>query len=129
MTRKLGEDFNCISADEYQLLSSRTAINTEMLKKPLTIEQKRLVNWALGIGGESGEILDHIKKYLFHGGELDRDYIKKEIGDNIWYQAQLAKDLGFSLSECLGHNIAKLERRHPKGFTVESAQAKLDEKV
>lgn len=98
------------SANAYQTLAVRTANRT-------TGDQAELLtNWALGIGGESGEVLEHVKKYAFHGNALDRDALAKELGDLLWYIAVMADDLGVMLGEVMDKNIAKLKARYPEGF-------------
>jgi len=71
---------------------------------------------ALGLNGEAGEVAEHIKKRLRHGKEIDRDAIKHELGDLLWYAAVMAHELGFSLEDVAADNIAKLRARYPGGF-------------
>lgn len=111
-------------ADMYQRLSARTAISSI---RDFTLQEKRMLNWALGVAGESGEIVDHVKKYIFHGAGLDHEHLKKELGDILWYVTQLATDLDIRLVGVMQANLDKLAARHPNGFTAESAQAKRDE--
>ena len=75
-----------------------------------------LINSALGIGGESGEVIDLIKKYVYHGHSLDVEAIQKEMGDVCWYLAEIATALGFSFEEVFTKNIEKLSARYPNGF-------------
>lgn len=70
----------------------------------------------LGIGGEAGEVVDYIKKYLYHGHELSVDTLKAEIGDLLWYIANLCNTLGLSISDVMDYNIEKLRKRYPNGF-------------
>ena len=44
-----------------------------------------------------------------------RDLLKKELGDVLWYLAVLAKDLGLSLDDIARHNIEKLHDRKGRG--------------
>jgi NTP pyrophosphatase (non-canonical NTP hydrolase) len=74
------------------------------------------VNGALGLSGEAGECADHVKKHLFQGHELDRAHLAEEIGDVLWYCAELASGIGRSLDEIAEMNIAKLRKRYPDGF-------------
>ena len=59
------------------------------------------------------------KKHLFHGHELDRDALIKELGDIAWYLAEGAEALGISLEEVFERNIEKLKKRYPEGFSEE----------
>ena len=40
-----------------------------------------VLNGCLGLAGESGEVLDMVKKWVFHDKDLDKDHLKKELGD------------------------------------------------
>lgn len=71
-----------------------------------------------GIGGESGEYVDVVKKHLFHGKgrpESAREALL-ELGDLLWGIAQAADAWGHTLEEVAEANIAKLKRRYPQGF-------------
>ena len=46
---------------------------------------------ALGLAGESGEYVDHIKKYVYHGHAPDREKALDELGDILWYIAHAAR--------------------------------------
>ena len=71
--------------------------------------------------GESGEACDLVKKHLFHGHELDRESLIKELGDVAWYLAEGAEALGIPLEEVFERNIEKLRRRYPEGFSSEKS--------
>ena len=71
--------------------------------------------YVLGLGGESGELLEKVKK-LFRddAGIMSKERledIKLEMGDVLWYMSRLAKVLGFDMNEVAHANIAKLQRR------------------
>lgn len=96
---------------EYQALAQRTS-NQELSKG------KHLLNGALGLCGESGEVADLLKKAYMQGHKIDRSMIAEEIGDVLWYCAELAEWLGIPLSDIAEQNIAKLKLRYPKGFSA-----------
>lgn len=75
-----------------------------------------------GLTGESGEVADLIKKHFGHGHELDRDKLKKELGDVLWYLARLSAEFGILLSDVADSNIAKLRARYPNGFSEEASK-------
>ena len=102
-------DFN-----EYQKLAMTTR-NKEMTEKDI------LVNSVMGLSGESGEVIDLVKKHLFHNHELDKDKLKLELGDVLWYLAEAAEALGISLEDIAISNIDKLKRRYPEGFDFEKS--------
>ena len=102
---------------DYVIHAMRTAS-----KDKFTAEE-RLLNAALGLGGESGEFIDHIKKCNFQGHELDEDYLIKELGDILWYVALAADALDVPLEYIMQVNINKLLDRYPgKGFEEDKSR-------
>lgn len=99
--------------NEYQELSKRTMPNKDL--------KKDLANYALGLTGESGEVADHVKKYVFHGHSLDHMAIKKELGDVLHYIAGLCTLNHFTLEEVAAANIEKLNERYPDGFSQQDS--------
>ena len=75
-------------------------------------------NAALGLAGEAGEVVDYLKKVLFHGHTMDGAKLAKELGDVLFYTAILATLGGYSLAEVMQMNIDKLKARYPDGFTT-----------
>lgn len=100
--------------NEYQELALRTA-NTAAMK----IKEEAMINGALGLNGEAGEVADIIKKSRYQGHELDRDHIAKELGDVCWYIALLAYSIDCDLETIMQMNIDKLKKRYPQGFEKE----------
>lgn len=94
--------------NEYQIASSRTRN-----KKEYNVE---LSEYSLGMVCESGEAGDIIKKHLFHKHELDRDELIKELGDVLWYMANICSVLDIDLTDVATENIEKLKNRYPNGF-------------
>ena len=105
--------------NQYQELAART----DNEKEPLNM---RLANYALGVAGEAGEVADIIKKHVFHGHELDKKDLLKELGDILWYVSMLSKLGGFTLEEVATANIDKLSRRYKNGFSKEASIARVD---
>ncbi len=73
----------------------------------------------LGLTNEAGEVSGKIKK-IFRDkegviGESDLDALQGELGDVLWYLAQVSTELGLSLDEIAEHNIAKLLDRQARG--------------
>ena len=75
--------------------------------------------WAMGLAGETGEVLEKIKKiFRDHDGEYtlgDATAIKKELGDVLWYMTALADSLGISLHDIAITNLAKVASRAERG--------------
>ena len=101
-----------MTINEYQQLAM-TTLNRELDKKDV------LINGVMGLCGESGEVIDIVKKHLAHGHELDREHMLEELGDVAWYLAEVAYALDASLEDVLEANIEKLRKRYPKGFDRE----------
>lgn len=79
---------------EYQAAAMRTAPNIGKVEMRL--------NAMMGLVGESGEVVDCLKKWRFQSGEnypLPVDTLVKEIGDVYWYCALMAQACGFSLGD------------------------------
>lgn len=97
--------------NDYQALAQRTSNNALLSSK--------IENGILGLSGETGECADIYKKYMFQGHEFDREAMKAELGDVLWYVAELASGLGVTLEEIAAGNIEKLRKRYPDGFATE----------
>jgi NTP pyrophosphatase (non-canonical NTP hydrolase) len=67
-----------------------------------------------GLGGETGEILEKIKKYI-RDCQLDKEALKKELGDAAFYWSRICRYFGFDPSEVLQTNIEKLTSRRARG--------------
>ncbi len=97
--------------DEYQKLALRTAAGKE--------KKNELFHLLLGLLGEAGEIAEKFKKLVRDQdsdlGKVDREDLKKELGDVLWYIATLADFLDISLDDIAESNIAKLADRQKRG--------------
>lgn len=83
---------------------------------PATLEREPIVGFALGLAGESGEVVDDIKKKYFHGRTIDPDHTIEELGDVMWYVANIATQLGVTLDEVIERNADKLCVRYPQMY-------------
>lgn len=73
---------------------------------------------ALGLSGEAGEVAEQIKKSWRNNMEVTnsrRENVCGELGDVLWYVAQLATELGLDLEEIANNNISKLLSRKEDG--------------
>lgn len=75
-----------------------------------------IINGALGLAGESGEVADIIKKSVFQGHDLNPEHLAEELGDVAWYLAVTAHAIEYDLDTVLPMNIDKLKKRYPDGF-------------
>ncbi|MCS6846603.1 MAG: nucleoside triphosphate pyrophosphohydrolase family protein [Anaerolineae bacterium] len=96
---------------DYQRLSRRTA-QYPPIGHPVIYP-------ALGLTNEAGEVAGKIKK-IFRDkagaiGEADREALKAELGDVLWYLAQVCTELDLSLDDVAQHNLDKLASRQARG--------------
>jgi NTP pyrophosphatase (non-canonical NTP hydrolase) len=95
---------------DYQLKTKETAI----YKKNLELRAWKIYP-VLGLLSEAGEVADKVKKVIRDkNGEFSfQDYnnLKKEVGDCLWYLAQICNDFGFDLEEIAEQNLNKLRKR------------------
>lgn len=93
--------------EEYQKESQKTA-HYPVVGAPFVYP-------TLGLVGEAGEVAEKIKKiFRDNGGVVDesrRAEITKEMGDVLWYLAQLAVTLNISLEDIAQKNLEKLRSR------------------
>jgi len=97
-----------INFDEYQ----KKAITTAVYPKVYTISYP-----ALGLAEEAGEVAGKIKKMMRDSIPLaeQKEKIEAEMGDVLWYLANLAHDCGISLTEVANKNIDKVRDRQQRG--------------
>jgi NTP pyrophosphatase (non-canonical NTP hydrolase) len=99
-----------VELSEYQRLSRRTA------EYP---REQWLASPALGLAGEAGEVAEHAKKAIRDDAGTVSDgrraAMAKELGDVLWYVAQLASELELDLEEIASQNLEKLRSRQRRG--------------
>ena len=97
--------------EEYQSKSGETAQYPNM--------GNNFVYPVLGLAGETGEVAEKIKKILRDKdgvvSDEDREEIKKELGDVLWYLSRLSAEMGLSLEDVAQSNIEKLFSRLERG--------------
>lgn len=103
-----------MTLNEYQSGARTTALYPE---------HARIVYPALKLAGEAGEVAEKLGKLMRDEGfepgaplgDAARDALVKELGDVLWYVANLAADLGVGLDEVASINLAKLASRRDRG--------------
>ncbi len=76
----------------------------------------------LGLMGEAGEIAEKVKKLIrdkhvetpAEVSDIDKTEITKELGDVLWYVAQIASEFGVDLETIASGNIEKLRSRQTR---------------
>lgn len=92
-----------------------------------SVNHVQFLNAILGLAGETGELQEMVKKYLFHGHEFDPVNAKEELGDILWYVAQGCRALGITMEAVANVNINKLAKRYGEKFSdVRSINRDLD---
>jgi NTP pyrophosphatase (non-canonical NTP hydrolase) len=96
---------------EYQELSRRTATYPGA--------GENLVYPTLGLAGEAGEVAEKVKKLLRDDGGVMSDErraaLAGELGDVLWYVAQVATEAHLDLEEIAQANLDKLLSRKERG--------------
>lgn len=99
--------------DEYQKLATRTATFTGKQA------EYALMYVCLGLAGESGELIEKIKKGIRNDDGVFSDEARRlitlEIGDVLWYLSQIARLLDIPFDGAAIANIKKLEDRAARG--------------
>ena len=79
-----------------------------------------LVYPMLGLGGESGEVLEKMKKIIRDENskvsEEKKQELKKELGDVLWYLAAISTELGLDLEDVIQVNLKKLASRKERNL-------------
>ena len=100
----------------YQKLSRETAIYPNI--------GSNFIYPTLGLAGEAGEVSEKIKKVIRDENGIVSDQkrteIEKELGDVLWYVAQIASELNLSLDEVARKNIEKLFSRKERNVLAGS---------
>lgn len=98
--------------DEYQKQALTTAIFN-----PDPLMDKTI--FVMGISGEAGEVIEKWKKIVAYKGGIisdeDKQELKKELGDVVWYIALLAHSLDITFNEVIELNLSKLADRKKRG--------------
>lgn len=104
---------NSYTFDEYQELARRTQ------NPNLTITDRRL-HALHGLAAEVGEIHSLYQK-AYQGHAILRESLLKEIGDLLWFIAELCDVENAFMSDVAWANIDKLRERYPDGFSAEKS--------
>lgn len=100
--------------NQYQKAAYRTI-------KPHDSDSMEKADWALGLGGEAGEVQELIKHNIMHKEPIDLANLAKEVGDVLWYCAAICEVYGINMDVVAEMNIAKLEHRHAQKYSREGS--------
>lgn len=127
-----------MTPEEYQRLASRTECNQwnsrdRMLvyrpyadvhdsRSPDKLIPIRVTHALIGMMGEVGELSAALEHWIYYGNLIDMVNCKEELGDLLWYVAQLCNALDLELGEVMEANIRKLKERYPEKYSDELAK-------
>ena len=99
------------------------------IQKNSNIDVPRLLTAALGLGSETGEFVEIVKKMVLQGKPADQDnifHMKRELGDVMWYWATACMSLGLDPVEVIKENQNKLEARYGDQFTIDQSEVRAE---
>ena len=128
------KDFFSTYSDFVTKVTSDPSLELEALKNSLddidnnsNIEVPRLLTAALGLGSETGEFVEIVKKMVLQGKPASDDnifHMKRELGDIMWYWTTACASLGLDPFEVISENQKKLEARYGEKFEVERSEVR-----
>jgi NTP pyrophosphatase (non-canonical NTP hydrolase) len=128
------KDFFSTYSDFVTKVTSEPSLEMDALKNSLddinnnsSIEVPRLLTAALGLGSETGEFVEIVKKMVLQGKPASDDnifHMKRELGDIIWYWTTACASLGLDPFEVISENQKKLEARYGEKFEVERSEVR-----
>ena len=113
-------------------VTSEPSIDLDALKKSFNdieknsnIKTPRLLTAALGLGSETGEFVEIVKKMFLQGKPPSEDnifHMKRELGDIMWYWVTACAALKLDPFEVISENQQKLEARYGEKFAVQRSE-------
>ena len=122
------KDFFSTYSDFVTKVTSEPSLEMDALKNSLddinnnsSIEVPRLLTAALGLGSETGEFVEIVKKMVLQGKPASDDnifHMKRELGDIMWYWTTACASLDLDPFEVISENQKKLEARYGEKFEI-----------
>ena len=88
---------------------------------------EEMKNYSMGLCGEVGELVDMLKKHLYHGKPLDRVEVMLELGDILYYCVVMMLVLGEPIDLVMLNNNAKLLARYKDGFSEKASNERVED--
>ena len=117
-------------------VTSEPSIDLDALKKSFDnieknsgIKTPRLLTAALGLGSETGEFVEIVKKMYLQGKPPSEDnifHMKRELGDIMWYWVTACASLILDPFEVISENQEKLAARYGEKFEVQRSEIRKD---
>ena len=89
--------------------------------------EEEIKNYCLGLCGETGELVDLVKKAMYHGKEIEPCDVLLELGDILFYLVALMQVLGFDFDLVALNNNVKLLSRYPNGFDISKSENRIED--
>ena len=115
-------------------VTSDPSMDLESLKKSFIeieensdIKTPRLLTAALGLGSETGEFVEIVKKMFLQGKPPSEDnifHMKRELGDIMWYWVTACAALNLDPYEVISENQEKLAARYGEKFEVQRSEVR-----
>ena len=115
-------------------VTSKPSIELDALKSSLEniqndspIKTPRLLTAALGLGSETGEFVEIVKKIFLQGKPPSEDnifHMKRELGDIMWYWVTACAALNLDPYEVISENQEKLAARYGEKFEVDRSEVR-----
>ena len=93
------------------------------------IKPARLLTAALGLGSETGEFVEIVKKVFLQGKPASDEnifHMKRELGDIMWYWTTACLALKLDPFEVIKENQDKLAARYGEKFEVDRSENRKD---
>lgn len=83
--------------------------------------QNNQLYFAVGLAGEVGEVCEEVKKAYRDARQFDKEKLTNELGDVLWYLANIASNAGISLDTIIERNVEKLTKRHGSSYKPQAS--------
>ena len=131
MSKEIKEFFSTYT-DFVTKVTSDPSIDLDALKNSFddiesssSIKTPRLLTAALGLGSETGEFVEIVKKMFLQGKPPNEDnifHMKRELGDIMWYWVTACAALNLDPYEVISENQDKLAARYGEKFEIERSE-------
>ena len=135
MTQKV-KDFFSTYSDFVAKVTSEPSMDLDALKRSFddiennsNIKTARLLTAALGLGSETGEFVEIVKKMILQGKPPSDEnifHMKRELGDIMWYWTTACASLDLDPFEVINENQKKLEARYGEKFEIKRSEVRKD---
>ena len=133
MTQEI-KDFFSTYSDFVAKVTSEPSMGLDALKRSFddiesnsNIKTARLLTAALGLGSETGEFVEIVKKMILQGKPPSDEnifHMKRELGDIMWYWTTACASLGLDPFEVISENQKKLEARYGERFEIDRSEVR-----